>query len=109
MGVFYTPPRFSPAIRTAIEMALLVNPSSVENVKHEAAHRAIELTDAITPTFHRWRFAGALAIAAALLWMSIWTAQHDLPDISKTLMDSFSGFCGLALGLLGAEAQRTSG
>jgi hypothetical protein len=77
-------------------------------VAQDAADRTVKLTSSITPAFNPWRFAGAIAIAATLLWASIWTAQHQLPEISKTLLDCFSGFSGLVLGLLGGEAQKAS-
>jgi hypothetical protein len=47
-------------------------------------------------------------ISGVLLWAAIWTAQHNLPDISKALMNSFAGFSGVVLGLLGGEAQKFS-
>jgi hypothetical protein len=109
MGIFFTSTHAPlPAIRTAIQQALLFDPNAVANVTQEAADRTVNLANSIAPTFNVWRFAGALAIAAVLLGMSIWTAQHELPDISKSLMDLFSGFGGLVLGLLGGEAQKAS-
>jgi hypothetical protein len=38
---------------------------------------------------------------------AIWTGRHDLPDISKGLMDAFSGYNGIIVGLLGGEAQKS--
>lgn len=108
MGVFFTSSLSTvPALTTAIKDALLVNPSAVPNPDDEAASRAAMLIRTATPTFNVWRFAGAVMIFAALLSVAIWTAQHDLTDISKMLMNSFVGSSGIALGLLGGEAQKS--
>jgi hypothetical protein len=61
----------------------------------------------VSPAFNAWRLAGAAVASAALVWAAIWTGQHDLPDISKTLMTSFTAFSGIVLGLLGGEAQKS--
>ena len=108
MGIFFTSPQPTlPTTTAAFEEALLVDPKSVPDVKKEAAHRTIRLSQATSPTFNAWRFGGAVLIAVALLLGAIWTEQHNLSDISKGLMDSFSGFSGLVLGLLGGEAQKS--
>lgn len=109
MGIFFTPPQPAlPTIKTAFREALSVNPQTLTDIEKEAAHRTIQVSQALSPAFNAWRFGGAVVIAVALLLGAIWTGQHNLPDISKTLMDSFSGFSGLVLGLLGGESQKSS-
>jgi hypothetical protein len=95
-----------PTVTAAFEEALSVDPKSLTDIKKEAAHRTIQLSNDTSRQFNGWRFGGAIMIALALLLGAIWTGQHNLPDISKALMDSFSGFSGLTLGLLGGEAQK---
>ena len=73
-----------------------------------ASPRTVQVVQATSPAFNAWRFGGAVAIAVALLLGAIWTGKHDLPDISKALMSSFSGFSGLVLGLMGGEAQKST-
>jgi len=108
MGIFFTSPGPTlPTITTALEEALLVEPSALTDPKKEAAIRTIQLSASMAPTFNPWRFGGAVVIAVALVLAAIWTEQHNLDDISKGLMDSFSGFSGLVLGLLGGEAQKS--
>ncbi len=109
MGVFFTSAQpLMPAISAALESALSVNPHNIVSPSHEAAKRAVDLTATIAPKFNPWRFAAAVAISAALLWTAIWTAQNNLADISKALMNSFAGFSGVVLGLLGGEAQKST-
>ena len=109
MGIFFASHQpVVPEINSAIRVALQVDPNSIKNVDHEAAQRTLELIRATAPQFSPLRFCGAVLIAGALLGAGIWTAQHNLPDISKDLMNSFAGFSGLALGLLGGEAQKFS-
>jgi hypothetical protein len=109
MGVFFTSSQpVVLVIKTAIENALLVDPSKISTPAQEAAKRALDLTATVAPKFNPWRFVGAVLIAGALLYAAIWTAQHDLPDISKALMNSFAGFSGIVLGLLGGEAQTSA-
>lgn len=110
MGIFFTSPQPAlPTINTALKDALLVEPKTVIDViDKEAAHRTLKVSQTISPVFNAWRFGGAIVIAGALLLGAIWTGQHNLPDISKDLMNSFSGFSGVVLGLLGGEAQRPS-
>jgi len=109
MGIFYTASQpVLPSIRTAIENALLVNPTTLANPGHEADHRTVQLAQTVAPKFNGFRFAAALLIAGGLLWGAIWTEQHALPDISKDLMNSFAGFSGIVLGLLGGEAQKSA-
>jgi hypothetical protein len=108
VGIFFTSPQpTSPTIMAAFEEALLVDPKTLHDVKKDAAHRTMRLAQDTSPSFKPWRFGGAVLIAVALLLGAIWTGQHNLPDISKVLTDSFSGFSGLVLGLLGGEAQRS--
>lgn len=108
MGIFFTSSRpVVPAINESLRDALMLNPSELLDIDAEASKRAVKLTDATTPQFNAWRFGAAVTIAGALLWGAIWTSRHNLPDISKSLMDSFSGFSGLVLGLLGGEAQKS--
>lgn len=108
MGIFFTTPKPTlPNFTTAFEEALLVDPKTLTDVKKEAAHRTIRVLKDTLPTFDARRFSGAIIIAIALVLGAIWTGQHNLPDISKALMDSFSGFSGLVLGLLGGEAQKS--
>jgi len=95
-------------INSAIRVALLADPATVSNVEHEAAQKTLELVKATAPQFRPARFCGAVVIAGALLWGAVWAAQHNLPDISKDLMNSFAGYSGIVLGLLGGEAQKFS-
>jgi hypothetical protein len=95
-------------INSAIRVALAVEPSSLPNVEHEAAQKTLELIKATAPQFRPSRFCGAVLIAGALLIGAILTAQHNLPDISKDLMNSFIGFSGIVIGLLAGEAQKFS-
>lgn len=109
MGIFFVSHQpVVPEINSAIQVALMVNPATLANVEHEAAQRTVDLIRATAPQFRPSRFLGALVIAGVLLWGGIWTAQHNLPDISKDLMNSFAGFSGIVLGLLGGEAQKFS-
>jgi hypothetical protein len=109
MGVFFTSHQpVVPEVNSAIKVALMVDPNSLGDVEQEASQRTIALIRATSPQFNPSRFLTALLIAGALLWGGIWAAQHNLPDISTDLMDSFMGFSGLVLGLLGSEAQRFS-
>ena len=61
------------------------------------------VSSAASSKFYGGRFAAAAVIAMALVLGAIWAGKHDLPDVSKSLMDLFSGFGGLVLGLLGGE------
>ena len=107
MGIFFTSSQPTlPIVRKTIEDALRVDFQTLASPQKEAADRAIELSKAVSPTFNPWRFIGALVISVALLLGAIWTAQHNLPDISKALMTSFTAFSGIVLGLLGGEAQK---
>ena len=109
MGIFFTSPRPAlPTITTALEDALLTDPNALTaDANKEAAHRAIQLSQSLSPSVNPWRFGAAAVIAVGLLLGAIWTEQHNLADISKALMTSFSGFSGLVLGLLGGEAQKS--
>ena len=84
----------------------MVDPAAFHDVDAEAGNRALQLAQTTTPKFNPWRFAGAVVISIGLLCAAIWTGKHDLPDISKQLMTSFSAFSGIVLGLLGGEAQK---
>jgi len=109
MGIFFTAHQpVVPEIQSAIRIALMADPKTLANVDQEAAERTLSIINATGPQFNPGRFLGALVISGALLWASIWTAQQNLPDISKALLNSFAGFSGLVLGLLGGEAQKFS-
>jgi hypothetical protein len=109
MGIFFTSSKPAvPTTNTAFKEALLIDPKTITAIDQEAAHRTVQLSQALSPSFNAWRFGGAVVIAGALLLVAIWTGRHDLPDISKGLMDAFSGFSGIVLGLLGGEAQKSS-
>ena len=109
MGIFFTAHQpVVPEIQSAIRIALMVDPNTLANVDQEAAEKTLNVINATGPQFNPGRFLGVLLISGALLFAAIWTAQHNLPDISKALMSSFVGFSGLVLGLLGGEAQKFS-
>ena len=109
MGIFFTAHQpVVPEIQSAIRIALMVDPKTLPNVDQEAAERTLSIINATGPQFNPGRFLAAVLISGALLWGAIWTAQHNLPDISRTLMNSFVGFGGIVLGLLGGEAQKFS-
>ena len=109
MGIFFTSTQpVLPIISAAFQDALLKDPKTITGAtEKEAAHRTIQLSQALSPAFNEWRFGGAVVIAGVLLFGAVYTGQHNLPDISKDLMNSFSGFSGLVLGLLGGEAQKS--
>jgi hypothetical protein len=107
MGIFFTAHQpVVPEIQSAIRVALMVDPKTVPNVDQEAAERTLGIINATGPQFNPGRFFGAVVISAVLLWGAIWTAQHNLPDISKALLNSFAAFSGIVLGVLGGEAQK---
>jgi hypothetical protein len=109
MGIFFTSREpVLPTITTALREALMVDPKTVADIEKDTSHRTIQVYQSLSPTFNAWRFGGAIVIAGALLLGAIWTGQHNLTDISKELMNSFSGFSGVVLGLLGGEAQKSS-
>jgi len=109
MGIFFvTHQPIVPEVQSTIRSALLTDASKLGDVDREAAHRTLALIQATAPQFSPSRFIGAVVISAALLFGAIWCAKHNLPDISKDLMNSFLGFSGIVLGLLGGEAQKFS-
>ena len=109
MGIFFTAHQpVVPEIQSAIRIALMVDPNTLSNVDQEAAERTLTIINATGPQFNPGRFFAAVVISGALLWAAIWTAQHDLHDISRALMNSFAGFSGIVLGVLGGEAQKFS-
>ena len=109
MGVFFTSHQpVVPEVNSAIKMALQTDPKTIGNVEQEAAQRTLGLVQTTAPKFSPSRFLGAVLIAVALLGAAIWTAKHDLPDISKDLMQSFMSFSGIVVGLIAGEAQKFS-
>jgi len=109
MGIFFTAHQpVVPEIQSAIRIALMVDPKTLPNVDQEAAERTLTIINATGPQFNPGRFFAAVLISGALLSGAIWTAQHNLADISKALLNSFAGFSGIVLGLLGGEAQKFS-
>ncbi len=109
MGIFFVSHQPVVAeINSAIRVALSTDSAGLGNVEQEAAKRTLELIRATSPQFRPSRFFGAVVIAGFLLVGGIWTAQHNLPDISRDLMDSFVGFSGIVIGLLAGEAQKFS-
>ena len=110
MGIFFTSTQpVLPIISAAFQDALLKDPKTITRAvcRKRLPHRTIQLSQALSPAFNEWRFGGAVVIAGVLLFGAVYTGQHNLPDISKDLMNSFSGFSGLVLGLLGGEAQKS--
>ena len=87
-------------------MVVRIEPSQVTNLNQEAAQGVLSVAEPTEPPFYVWRFVGAVVIAVVVVLAAIWTAQHNLPDISKGLMDSFAGFSGLVAGLLAGEAPK---
>jgi hypothetical protein len=109
MGIFYTSSKpVLPEVHNTILDALRTNLANPNDAEPQAAKRTLDLVKKTDPSFNAWRFAAAVTIACGLLLGAIWTGQHNLADISKELMTSFSGFSGLVLGLLGGEAQKSS-
>ena len=109
MGIFFSSPQpLVPEIHNAIRAALLLDPSLVGNAQDEADHRTLDVVRATAAQFQPLRFLCALLIAGALVLGGVWAAQHNLLDISKDLMNSFAGFGGAVLGLLGGEAQKSA-
>lgn len=109
MGIFFTAHQpVVPEIQSAIRIALMVEPNTLANIDQEAAERTLGIVNATGPQFNPGRFLGAVVISGALLLGAIWAAQHNLPDISKTLLNSFTAFSGIVVGLLGGEAQKFS-
>jgi hypothetical protein len=109
VGIFFVSRRpVVPEIHDAIRVALLVDPNLVQNANEEASQRTLDVVRATAAQFQPTRFVVALLIAGGLLGGAIWAGQHSLPDISKELMNSFAGYSGLVLGLLGGEAQKST-
>jgi len=109
MGIFFTSHEaVLPTINTMLKEALMVDPATVADFDKDSLVKTMKVYKSISPTFNAWRFWGAAAIAGVLLGVAIWTGQHNLADISKDLMNSFSGFIGVVLGLLGGEAQKST-
>ena len=109
MGIFFTSHQpVVPEMNDAFRVALQVDPATVGDVEQEAEKRTLGIIRATSPRFNPGRFFAAIAIAGVLLWGGIWAAQHNLPEVSRDLMNSFMGFSGLVLGLLGGEAQKLS-
>jgi len=108
VGIFFSSRQpLVPEVHSAIRAALLVDPSLVANAQDEADHRTLDVVRATAAQFRPLRLVCALLIAGALLFGAIWAAQHNLSDISKDLMNSFAGFGGIVMGLLGGEAQKS--
>jgi hypothetical protein len=109
VGIFFASHQpVVPEIHNAIRVALLVDPNLIENAEDEASQRTLDVVRATAAQFQPLRFFCALMIAGALLLGAIWAAQHNLPDISKDLMNSFACFGGVVIGLLGGEAQKST-
>lgn len=109
MGIFFASHQaLVPEIHSAIRDALQMDPRLVANADEEASYRTLDVVRATAALFQPLRFFCALLIAGALLAGAMWTAQHNLPDISKQLMNSFAGFSGIIIGLLGGEAQKST-
>jgi hypothetical protein len=107
MGIFYTrTQRALPVVKNAIEDALKTDPKNVANLDQEAAQRALQVDKTVSSQFNWVRFVVAGVICLALLGGAIWTSYKNMPDISKSLMSSFTAFSGIILGLLGGEAQK---
>ena len=111
MGIFFTSPQpIVPTVHTALKEALAFDPKAFTNVEldKEASDRTVKLQKAVAPQFCARNFIAALVLSAILLGLAIWTADHNLPDISKSLMTSFQAYNGLIVGLLGGEAQKAN-
>jgi len=104
MGIFFESEPLFPPLRSALENALKVNPSSIPNLGEEAVTRATQLHQEVVGQIKWVRVVIALCICAVLLALAIYTARQNLADISKSLMTSFQSFSGLVVGLLGGEA-----
>jgi len=108
MGIFYTSSKpVLPEVTRMFEDALRVNYQTLVNPQHEAAHRAVQLDQSVSPQFNWKRFLVAAVIAVALLVAAVWTAKNGLSDISKNLMTSFEAYSGLIAGWLGGESQKS--
>lgn len=109
MGVFFVSRRpVVPEIHDGIRAALLVDPSIIPNAEEEAAQRTLDVVRATAAQFQPARFFIALLIAGGLLVGAIWAQQHSMSNISEQLMNSFAGYSGIVLGLLGGEAQKST-
>lgn len=109
MGIFFTSQEpVMPTIHTTIAEALRFDPQGIVDFDREASHRTVKLRQSTAPKFNGGRFLAALALSGVLLFLAIWTADHNLADISKTLMTSFQTYNGILVGLLGGEAQKAS-
>lgn len=111
MGLFFASPQPAlPAATAEFRDALNFDAKSMTDADtdREAGLRAVRLSQKVTPKFRPWRFAGAALVAAAIVVVAIWTEQHNLHDISKTLMSCFPPLVSLIAGLIAGEAQRSS-
>jgi hypothetical protein len=104
MGIFFGSAK---PTRPVFVTALRVDPNEVTGLNQEPAQGVLGVAEHSDPPFFAWRFLGAVVIALVVVLAAIWTAQHNLPDISKGLMDSFAGFSGLVAGLLAGEAPKS--
>jgi hypothetical protein len=98
VGLFFASPQPAlPAATAEFRDALNFDAKSMTDADtdREAGLRAVRLSQKVTPKFRPWRVA-------------IWTEQHNLHDISKTLMSCFPPLVSLIAGLIAGEAQRSS-
>jgi hypothetical protein len=111
MGIFFTADRpAAPVIHAALADALTTNPGALggaPEIAKRVADKTKEVVQATTPKFNLRNFIVAALISAALLITAI-CIDKSHPDISKTLMTSFTSFSGIVLGLLGGEAQKST-
>lgn len=103
MAIFVRSDNLTPVITNALRSALSLNPATIADTQGEADSRAAKVVQQLTTEIAWPRLLIAVGIAFLLLGVAIWTAQANMPDISKGLMTSFQSFSGLVVGILGGE------
>jgi hypothetical protein len=109
MAIFVRSENMAPVITNALRSALSLDPAKIADTQSEAASRSADVVQQLTTEIAWPRLLIAVGIAFLLLGVAIWTAQANMPDISKALMTSFQSFSGLVVGILGGEVATSKG